>query len=154
MIIPSVTDLGNTMNNSLSVLQVLIIDDEVAMRGIVKGVLKSIGIRTVLEASNGAEGLAILKANKTQCDVIMCDLYMDQMDGMQFCNMIRKDETLRNRQIPIIIMTSEDNPLVLDVVRQVGAGEILVKPISPVDLKSAIERLVGFSGGKTTAKAV
>lgn len=142
------------MNNPLSVLQVLIVDDETAMRGIVRSLLNTIGIRSITEASNGAEALAHLKANLVPCDLIMCDLYMDKMDGMQFCNMIRKDEALRNRRIPIIIMTSENNPLVLDVVRQVGAGEVLIKPIAPIDLKSTIEKLVGFSGGKTAAKAL
>ena len=144
--------LGLMMNNPLSVLQVLIVDDEAAMRGIVRSLLNTISIRSITEAANGAEALAHLSANLVPCDLIMCDLYMDKMDGMQFCNMMRKDEALRNRHIPIIIMASENNPLVIDVVRQVGAGEILIKPISPAELKATIEKLVGFSGGDKAAK--
>lgn len=137
------------MNDPLSVLQVLLVDDQRSMRGILRDLLQSIGIRRITEAANGVEALAHLNAYDLSCDLIICDLYMEKMDGMELCNKIRNDGSLRNRRIPIIMLTAENNALVLDVVRQVGAATILHKPISGVELKTAIERLVGFSGGKS-----
>lgn len=137
------------MNDPLSVLQIMVVDDQSSMRSILRELLQSIGIRGITEASNGAEALAHLKSHGTACDLIMCDLYMEKMDGMELCNKIRTDEALRKRRIPFVMLTGESNALVLEVIRQVGAATILKKPISPAELKRAIEQLVGFSGRKT-----
>ena len=140
------------MSDPLSELQVLVVDDQKSMRGILRGLLQSIGIRGVTEAANGLEALAHLQNTKKQCDLIMCDLYMEKMDGMELCNRIRNDAVLRSRLIPILILTGETNQLVLDVVQQVGAATILKKPVAPQELKSTIQRLVGFSSGKSPVK--
>lgn len=141
------------MNDPLSVLQVLLVDDQRSMRGIMRELLQSIGIRRIAEAANGVEALAHLNSPVLPCDLIICDLYMEKMDGMELCNRIRSDASLRSRRIPIIMLTAENNELVLGVVRQVGAAAILNKPISAAELKTAIERLVGFSGGKSPSLA-
>lgn len=139
------------MDSSLSIL---VVDDEAAMRTVVKNLFYAIGIRQVTEASNGVEALALLTANAGQFDLIMCDLYMEKMDGMQLCNSIRNNPTLRSRHIPIIMMTSETNALVLDVVHQVGAARVLNMPISLVELKTTVEKLVGFSLEQSSTKAI
>ena len=141
------------MNDPLSELQVLVVDNQKSMRSILRELLQSIGIRGVTEAANGLEALAHLKNTQKPCDLIMCDLYMEKMDGMELCNRIRNDAALRSRLIPVIILTGETNQLVLDVVQQVGAATILKIPVSPIELKTTIQRLVGFSVEKSPAKA-
>ena len=140
------------MNDPLSELQVLVVDDMKSMRGILRGLLNSIGIRSVTEAANGLEALAHLQNTQKPCDLIICDLYMEKMDGMELCNRIRNDAALRSRLIPIIILTGETNELVLDVVQQVGAATILKKPVPPQELKTTIQRLIGFMVEKSPAK--
>jgi two-component system, chemotaxis family, chemotaxis protein CheY len=134
------------MDDPMSALNILIIDDQRAMRSILRQLLESIGIRNVRDAPNGDEALAMLTEYGEPCDLILCDLFMDKMDGLQFCNAIRRDADLRNRHIPVLLLTAERDKLVLDVVRQVGATAIAHKPISAPELRAAIERLVGFSG--------
>jgi CheY-like chemotaxis protein len=66
---------------------------------------------------------------------------------------VRRDDDLRNRRIPILLLTAERDKLVLDVLRQVGATAIAHKPISGPELKVVIERLVGFSGASSRSSA-
>jgi len=141
------------MSNPLSTLSVLVIDDQRAMRKILRQLLESITIRNVTEAANGQEALDILSTYGDTCDLIMCDLMMDKMDGLEFCNAVRRDENLRKRHIPILLLTAERDNLILDVVRQVGATAIAHKPISAPELKMVIERLVGFNGASSRARA-
>jgi len=123
------------------------------MRKILRQLLESITIRNVTEAANGHEALDILGTYGDTCDLIMCDLMMDKMDGLEFCNAVRRDENLRKRHIPILLLTAERDKLVLDVVRQVGASAIVHKPVSAPELKVVIERLIGFNGASSRASA-
>ncbi len=78
-------------------------------------------------------------------DVIICDLHLDKLDGMELCNMFRRD---KDRVMPIIIVTGEPDEFLHDVARQVGAVEVLTKPVSAPDLLEQIHTAIGFAGSK------
>jgi CheY-like chemotaxis protein len=141
------------MSNPLSDLNVLVVDDHSAMRRILRRLLEAIDIRNVTEAANGAEAITILEGTSQDedHDLVICDLFMDKMDGLEFCNAVRRSDPLRKRRIPIILLTAERDKLLLDVVRQVGATTVIHKPISAPDLKKVIERSVGFSSAQPVA---
>ena len=73
------------------------------MRSILRQLLAQIGIEDVLEAANGEEAIEIIDRPETEePDVIICDLHLDKLDGMELCNMFRRD---KDRVTPIIIVT-------------------------------------------------
>lgn len=82
----------------------------------------------------------------TDPDVIICDLHMETMDGLEFCNQVRRDEGIRTRAIPIIVLTGDRDTMVHEVSRQVGATAVLAKPISADQLLEQIHTAIGFSG--------
>jgi CheY-like chemotaxis protein len=133
----------------MSVLRALIVDDQRSMRLILRGLLKQCGVEQVLEAANGARALEALeqlcRANQSP-DFIICDLHMETMDGMELLNRIRRGKEKIDAHIPFLLLTGEQDPLMLEVVEQVGATTILPKPISAVDLASSIARAVGIAG--------
>jgi CheY-like chemotaxis protein len=129
-----------------SLFRVLVVDDHGTMRKIVRRLLKQVGINAVDEASNGEEALAKLRNPRIpDPDVIVSDLHMEGIDGLQMCNIIRRDENIRNRAIPVIILTGDEDALVHEVSRQVGAARVLTKPISAEELMDAIQHVIGIN---------
>src|SRR3954452_10748947 len=108
----------------MSSLNILIVDDQPINLKLLRVELESEG-HTVLEASNGEEGLAVL--DRRQVDIIISDILMPVMDGYRFCYDVRRSE--RHRGIPFIVYTSTylspaDEKLSLDL----GADRYLTKP--------------------------
>ncbi len=126
---------------------VLIIDDQKSMRSIIRQLLNQGRINLVSEAENGQQALDMLIGKKVGIpDVILCDLYMDKMDGMQFVNHVRRDRDSDYHQIPVILLTGEKDPFVLDVAKQAGATKVLSKPISSERLIKEITTAIGYAG--------
>jgi CheY-like chemotaxis protein len=126
-------------------LKVMVIDDQASMRRIVRQLLASNGIRDVLEAGDGAEALEQLqKPEHESIDLVICDLMMPVMDGLTFCNQMRRDIRLKSRHVPILLLTAVTDELVLQVARQVGALDVANKPIAASELGRRIEHLVGI----------
>ncbi len=129
-----------------SSIRVLVVDDQRTMREIIRRLLGQIGIHDVDDAADGEEALEKLHdLTADKPDVIICDLHMDKMDGMDFCNHVRRDKNDTVRAIPVIILTGEQDTFVHDVTKQVGATTVLVKPVSAEDLKAQIQAAVGFT---------
>lgn len=81
---------------------VLIVDDDDAIRGLIRDVLADEGY-TVEEAGNGREALAVLQRLPVSC-VLLVDLLMPKVDGWQFIEQVRADEL--RRSTPIVVMSS------------------------------------------------
>lgn len=130
----------------LSMLRVLVVDDQKSMRSIIRNLLKQAGIDQVEEAANGEQALKYLQNPRShKPDVIITDLYMDGMDGMELCNAIRRNEKLRGRSTPIIILTGEEDELMHEVGRQLGAASVLTKPVNAQELLDEIQSAIGYS---------
>jgi two-component system chemotaxis response regulator CheY len=128
-------------------IHVMVIDDHKSMRSIIKNLLQQGGVRAISEAENGQDALEKLsKAGAAMPDVIICDLYMDKMDGMQFAHHLQFDRSTPYHHIPVLILTGEKDSLVLDVTRQAGAAKVLLKPISGEDLLKEVKSAIGFLG--------
>lgn len=127
-------------------LRALVIDDQRSMRLIVKNMLRTAGIENVAEAANGKAALAHLRSAGDEFpDVIISDLHMDEMDGMQFCNIVRSDKNLRNHHVPIIILTGDSDQMLHEVSKQVGAVSVLTKPVSAGEFGAHVARALGYS---------
>ncbi len=129
-------------------IRVMVIDDQRTMRAIVRRLLVAGGVRDVSEAANAMVALEKLRSGEIkEPDVVVCDLHMDEMDGLEFCNAVRRDQTALKGSTPILVLTGDDDPLIHDVVAQVGAAKVLLKPISSVELLKEIETAIGFNLG-------
>ena len=128
-------------------IHVMIIDDQRTMRSIIRQLLHESHIDHVTEAENGEDALKIMmETGFEQPDVIICDLHMDKMDGMDFVGHVRGSKRQDLTGIPILILTGDSDPFLRDVTEQVGATKILTKPIAAGDLLKEVQDAIGFSG--------
>lgn len=116
---------------------VLIVEDNPDNREIYRTILEFAG-HTVVEAVNGAEGIALVRARRP--DIILMDVTMPVMDGLEATRKIKSDAELT--AIPIIMLTA--NALASDREEAVraGADAYLAKPCAPKDVLAEVERLI------------
>lgn len=128
-------------------LKIMIVDDQRTMRSIVRKLLGDIGIREIVEAENGDQALKLMsEAGAEAPDLIICDLHMDKMDGLELVNILRRGKGPISKDTPVIILTGDSDKLLQDVSLQVGATKVLTKPISAQDLLTEIRLVTGFGG--------
>lgn len=116
---------------------VLIIDDDPLIIGQVGEVLQSAGF-SYLHASNGVDGLRQLTQGAP--GLVILDINMPELDGMQTCRLIRANENFRN--LPILMLTSRGDITHMMEARKAGADDYLVKPVDHISLLHKIERLL------------
>lgn len=121
-------------------LRILIVDDSSSARSYLIRVLKNIGFKHFVEAQNGRDGLENL--DRSTFDLVITDYNMPVMDGEAMIRAIRAQNW--QRELPVIMISSEQNPQRLASVRESGVSAILNKPFEPVQIKELIERI--FAG--------
>ena len=109
--------------------RVLIVEDEKDVREMLRLNLKMGGF-DVLEAQNGAEGLAIAKAELPS--VVILDLMMPEMSGMEVCRALRRNPA--TSRIPILMLTAKSTEGDKVAGLEVGADDYVTKPFSPREL--------------------
>ncbi len=132
--------------NSPSDYIVLAIDDSSTDRAIIRKCLKPLGI-TLLEATNGLEGLEMLKNGDKIPDAILVDIEMPKMDGYTFASEVRKYNKFKN--LPLIAVTSRVTKT--DRMRGVESGmtEYITKPYSGEYLATVVKRSIKLKGGES-----
>ncbi|NHA72388.1 hybrid sensor histidine kinase/response regulator [Helicobacter pylori] len=132
--------------NSPSDYIVLAIDDSSTDRAIIRKCLKPLGI-TLLEATNGLEGLEMLKNGDKIPDAILVDIEMPKMDGYTFASEVRKYNKFKN--LPLIAVTSRVTKT--DRMRGVESGmtEYITKPYSGEYLTTLVKRSIKLEGGES-----
>jgi two-component system, chemotaxis family, chemotaxis protein CheY len=132
-------------DDPLSELCVMIVDDQRAMRMIVRRLLGQIEITNVIEAEDGQMALDYLENPSNQPpDLVICDLHMANVDGLEFSNLVRRNKVPRLAGIPILILTGDSDEFMHEVTEQAGATKVLTKPISAPDLRLEIASAIGF----------
>ena len=118
-------------------IRILLVDDEPDILEILKYNLSSEGY-TVYTANNGLEGVA--KAKKKQPHLIILDVMMPEMDGIEACEIIRNSKGLENTIITFLTARGEDYSQVAGF--DAGADDYITKPIKPKVLVSKIKGLL------------
>lgn len=121
-------------------LKILIVEDNQHMRSLLRGLLNSVGIREILEANNGASALDALREKKF--DLILSDLSMAPMDGLEFSRKVRTGDHSPNPFVPIIMITGHTEKHRVEAARDAGVTEFLAKPITAHSLFSRIAEIV------------
>jgi diguanylate cyclase (GGDEF)-like protein len=104
---------------------ILIVDDSDLNRAIMRDIFKN--DFTVLEATNGEEALIIIQQYNYRVDVILLDLFMPVMDGVEFLNLKKDNEMMAD--IPVVVITADDTVAQQVNVLELGASDYVVKPI-------------------------
>ncbi len=120
-------------------MDVLIVDDSAAIRKILQRVLKQaeVPVGIVREAGDGAEALKALKEQKV--DLILTDINMPNMDGLEFLRNLKNDDGLKT--VPVIMVSTEGSQnKVLEAV-QLGAAGYVRKPFTPDQIKDKLSGL-------------
>lgn len=126
--------------SSLESLKILVADDNQHMRAIVVAVLKSIGLKQIKEAHDGAEALA--KLREFPADVAIVDFRMEPIDGVEFTRLVRNAADSKNPFLPIIMLTGyADRGRVMEA-RDAGVTEMVVKPVTAKALISRLHAVI------------
>lgn len=123
----------------------LIVDDSTSMRQMVAFALEESGFE-VVEGADGQQALDELdrlEAEGTPLDVIVTDLNMPVLDGLEFIREVRRRAPWRF--VPILMLTTESQSVKKAEGREAGATGWIVKPFDPDTLLAAIDRVLGRS---------
>lgn len=117
-------------------VRVLIVDDSSVMRKIVERSLRQAGIdlAQVFEAGNGAEALTLLQEN--QVELILCDINMPVMDGLEFIKQLPGIANVKGA--PVIMITTEGSEAHVVQALSCGARGYIRKPFTPEQVKTQV----------------
>ena len=118
---------------------VLVVDDSAAIRKILQRVLRQTGmdIHTIHEAGDGQEAIELLKLHKPA--LILTDINMPKMDGLQLLAAVKASDCWRN--IPVVMITTEGGEMKVGEAVKLGAAGYVRKPFTADQIK---EKLAGI----------
>jgi response regulator RpfG family c-di-GMP phosphodiesterase len=121
------------------IVKILLVDDEPALRELLRATFEGADV-SVDEAESGLEAEARIRRRRP--DVIVLDLRMPGMDGVELCKRLKAEP--RTREIPIVLLTGAD-PEEARRAQRAGAAALVRKPFSPLDLLAVVEGVAGRS---------
>ncbi len=116
-------------------LMILVVDDMRSMRAIVKGVLQDMGFNQIMEAGDGHEALSVLRGRKV--DLVVCDVEMPKMSGIELLDEVDKDEKLDS--IPFIMLTAMNQRDKVQEILKHEVFDFVLKPINPKMLEDRVQ---------------
>ena len=119
-------------------MKVLIIDDDADIRSIARLSLSRVGGMDVIEAASGAEG--VRKAQEEKPDVILLDMMMPAMDGLETLSALRSQPA--TAMTPVIFLTAKAVGDEVERMTTLGAAGVLIKPFDPRTLSEDVRALV------------
>lgn len=117
--------------------RILIIEDDKDVRGLLRYDLEREGFR-VSESEDGLDGLALVR--KSPPDLLVLDLMLPRLSGLEICKQIRREQTVR--RMPILVLTARSEEPDRIVGLELGADDYVTKPFSPRELVARIKALL------------
>ena len=111
-------------------MKVLVVEDDRSIQMVLELVLNRMAKCQVVVASEGRQGLAMIKLHKP--DVVLLDLMLPGMDGFEICENSKADPETKN--IPIIFLTAQPQPASIARAMSLGAAGYIIKPFDPLKL--------------------
>jgi two-component system, chemotaxis family, chemotaxis protein CheY len=124
--------------------KVLLIDDSPSIRTIIKLYLMGRPLEFV-EATDGAEGLRM--AVEKGVDLVIADVNMPVMDGIDFLKALRQRAEPNIRALPVVLLTANKDGDIRSRAMEHGASAFAVKPISREQLGATVDRFLKAAGG-------
>lgn len=122
-------------------VNVLIVDDSLLTRTAIKRVIGMLDVPVddVFEAGNGKEAIDIL--NQKSVGLVLADLNMPEMNGVELVRYMQQDEKLS--KIPVVVVSTESSTTRIEQLMDVGIKGYLHKPFQPEDFKTIITENLG-----------
>ena len=125
---------------NLEQLKILIVDDNMHMRSMIRSILYALGVRDVETATDGES--AFHQLHYFAADIILCDWNMEPMNGLDFVKLVRTDTDTPNPYVPIIMLTGYSELERVIEARDCGVHEFLAKPVSADKLYNRIKAVI------------
>lgn len=119
----------------------MVVDDNRHIRMIVKTILRSLGVERVVDLEDAASALREMR--NLPLDLIICDLMMTPIDGIEFVRMVRNAQDSPDRFVPIIMLTGHTEMQRVAEARDAGVHEFLAKPVSADILFERVTTVIG-----------
>jgi two-component system chemotaxis response regulator CheY len=113
----------------------LVVDDSTTMRQLILMTLKKMGCASASDAANGR--LALEKLAERPVDIVLTDIDMPEMNGLEFIEQARS----RYAELPIVILSTHGDDATRDKGLMLGANDYLTKPLSGAKLTDVLERI-------------
>ncbi len=121
---------------------VLVVDDDATIRRLLQITLETEGF-SVVTAADSNEGLARAQADRP--DLVLLDIMMPGMDGLQVCHTLKNDA--QTRDTPVVLLSAKAQSHDVELGLRVGADDYITKPPDLFDLVSRIRRLLPAQTG-------
>lgn len=128
-------------------LKVLVVDDTVAMRTIVRQALQKIGIKNIEEACDGELALLTLQEamlGPDKFDIVVSDWYMPNMTGIELLEKVRASSVLK--ELPFMMVTAEGEMKQVAEAAKAGVNGIIIKPFSVEKFEKEFQRVCELCG--------
>jgi len=116
--------------------KILLVDDSETVRQQVSRSLVEAGFG-VVEAADGVEGL--MRASEEEISLILLDVNMPRLNGLDMLDRLREDP--KSAKVPVLMLTTEAQPSMIDRAKKAGARGWMIKPVKPELLISAVNKL-------------
>lgn len=127
----------------MRILEILLVEDDLIEIMKLKRAMSSLNfLHKIVEAENGETALKLLKSKKNHPDIILLDLNMPKINGIEFLSILKRDDVLRH--IPTIILTTSSNDKDLIECYKIGIAGYIIKPLKYEDYVSKIDKLLAY----------
>jgi CheY-like chemotaxis protein len=127
-------------DKGMAALNILVVDDNAAMRGIVRAVLSAFGCTNIKEAADARSALQTL--TQDPFDVLIVDWKMQPVDGLALVKRLRDPDKSPNPYLPIIMLSAYSEAAKVRLARDAGVTEFLVKPFNAGALYARLASIV------------
>ncbi|SMH58506.1 response regulator [Azospirillum agricola] len=121
--------------------RILVIEDQPFVRRTIVQIMAQIGFQGVAEADNGESGMQ--ECIRTNPDLIVCDIDMKPVSGLQFLERLRTSAEAANPRAPVVFLTNHTESEIVKQAMALGVNGFVVKPPSFAALKERVDRLLG-----------
>lgn len=128
------------MGSSYPNVNILVVDDNIGMRSILVAVVRAIGFPSIRTADTGDQALRMIPEVKP--DLIITDLRMPLMDGIQFVRTLRADASNPYSTVPIIVATGHTEDRHVRACLAAGVDQFLAKPVTGQKMADRIMRII------------
>jgi CheY-like chemotaxis protein len=124
-------------------MDILFIEDDLIESMKFNRVLNGLDLKcNVIEATNGEEALQILRLKETLPSIILLDLNMPKLNGIEFLRILKEDDCLR--QIPTVVFTTSNNRKDILECYRIGIAGYIIKPLKYEDYKEIVKKTLDY----------
>lgn len=121
-------------------MKIVVIEDDIYIRKIIIRLLRQIGFRAIYEASDGKSGME--QVIRTRPNIILCDIHMEPMDGLEFLSTLRNFNHPKFSALPVIFLTSDAQSETVLAARKLDVSGYIAKPVSTQQLKEKLDAVL------------